>query len=136
MNMNRIKRYLLNALTALCLVFAMSVMISLPSQITVAAEETAETTPSPEPEKELLITVVEDIPAEDIEEEKVPLAASPDTPGRNGTEHLLMGIVLLLGSVFYTVYFYHADQKLFTLRREAAEAELAYTRKAGDDHEC
>ena len=52
-----------------------------------------------------------------------------------GTGHLLMGIVLLLGSVFYTVYFYHADQKLFTLRREAAEAELAYTRKAGDDHE-
>ncbi|MBE6040950.1 MAG: hypothetical protein E7220_00335 [Clostridiales bacterium] len=72
---------------------------------------------------EFSIEVVEEIPAEDIEEEAVPLAAAPDSPASEGIRHIgLMGL-LLAGSIAYAAYFINYENKLAALRLEAAEAE-------------
>ena len=79
--------------------------------------------------KQLVITVVEEIPAEEIEEEAVPLAAVPDTaPGRE-IRHAGMMALTLAAVVFYVLYFGRYERKLLALRREAARAESGYIRR-------
>jgi len=71
----------------------------------------------------LTITVVEEIPAEDIEESAVPLADFPDSVARRGTRHAVMMGLTLLAVTAYVLYFSRYEKKLFLLRRQAARAE-------------
>ena len=73
--------------------------------------------------KEIVIETVEDIPAGEIEEQEVPLAAMPQTSELVEMRHAVMMIVLLLGTAAYSVYFIRYEKKLVMLRRLAAEAE-------------
>lgn len=73
--------------------------------------------------KDITIEVVEDIPAEDIEEAEVPMAALPDSPVSNGVRHMGMMLILLAGVIAYAVYFTNYEKKLVSLRAQAAEAE-------------
>ena len=75
--------------------------------------------------RNLKITVVEDIPAAEIEESAVPLAALPDTKARRGLQHMIWMGALLAAAAVYVLYFSRYDRRLFLLRREAAEAEQA-----------
>lgn len=69
------------------------------------------------------ITVVEDIPAAEIEESEVPLAALPNTAAERGREHALWMGILLAAVIAYVIYFKMYDRRLFRLRLEAARAE-------------
>lgn len=69
------------------------------------------------------ITVVEDIPAAEIEESEVPLAALPGTAAERGGQHALWAGILLAAVVAYVVYFSRYDRRLFRLRQEAARTE-------------
>ena len=73
--------------------------------------------------KEIVIESVENIPAGDIEEQPVPLAARPDTSKGVEMRHAVMMLILLMGTAAYTVYFIRYEKKLVVLRRRAAEAE-------------
>ena len=86
----------------------------------------AETAPA-EAETPLIIEVVEDIPAEDIEESQVPLAAYTDTPARSGLRHCALTGLLLLAVIGYVIYFRRYGARLYRLRQEAALAELRAT---------
>ena len=95
------------------------------------AESETETTS----EKQLVITVVEDIPAMDIEENEVPLAAFPDTAGRSGTRHaVLMGLVLAC-VLAYVIYMGRYEKKLAVLRHKAARAEYDMLKAAREEKE-
>ena len=74
-------------------------------------------------QKQLQITVVEDIPAVDIEEDEVPLAALPNTRTRSGMQHALWMGALLLAVIVYAAYFSAYDRRLSGLRRKAAGME-------------
>ena len=74
-------------------------------------------------QKQLQITVVEDIPAVDIEEDEVPLAALPNTRTRSGMQHALWMGALLLAVIAYAAYFSAYDRRLSGLRRKAAGME-------------
>ena len=76
-----------------------------------------------EEHRQLEITVVEDIPAVEIEESEVPLAALPNTQVRNSVRHAFWMGALLLAVILYVVYFSVRDRRLYQLRREAALAE-------------
>lgn len=72
---------------------------------------------------ELTITVVETIPAEQIDDEGVPLAAGPG--GGSAIEMpqvCLMGAVLIC-SVSYALYARRCDERLFALRKQVVDAE-------------
>ena len=75
----------------------------------------------------LLITVVEDIPALDIEDNLVPLAAGPGASKagsqRDGYRHAaLMGLVLT-AVIAGWLYFSWIEREMFLLRMRAARAE-------------
>ena len=78
---------------------------------------------SPETPQRLIVEVVEDIPAYEIEENQVPLAAYPDTPARSGVRHSAMMGLVLAAVIGYVVYFHRYEARLFRLRQEAAQAE-------------
>ena len=78
---------------------------------------------APADKKEIVIEVEEDIPAMDIEEQEVPLAASPNTHTRSGVRHAVLMGVFLAGAIGYAGYFTRYDKKLFRLRKEAAGLE-------------
>ena len=96
------------ALLALTLLFACMVQ-------PVMAEDDSE-------EKTLVITVLEDIPAEDIDDAEVPLAAFPAAEDHSTRHIALMGLTLL-AVIAYAIYFGVYDTKLMRLRQEAAAAE-------------
>ncbi|MBQ3755921.1 MAG: hypothetical protein II873_02235 [Oscillospiraceae bacterium] len=75
--------------------------------------------------RKLVVTVVEEIPAEEIEDDDVPLASFTEIASdiTDGTRHvLLMGLLLLL-VVVYVLYFIAYEKRLNALRWQAAEAE-------------
>ncbi|MBR2189110.1 MAG: hypothetical protein IJ860_06865 [Eubacterium sp.] len=79
--------------------------------------------------KHLVIEVVEDIPAVEIEDDEVPLAAAPVSSGQNSLRHPLMMGCLLTAVAAYVIYFSRYDRKLARLRRQAAEAEYNAMKK-------
>ena len=78
---------------------------------------------APSEKKEVVIETVEDIPAMDIEEQEVPLAAGPDSQARSGVRHAVLMGVFLAGALGYAGYFMRYDRKLYRLRKEAADLE-------------
>ena len=85
--------------------------------------------------KELVITVVEDIPAADIEDNMVPLAAGPGDMSaaapQSGYRHAcLMGLVLG-AAIAYALYFRSLQAEVFRLRIRAAEAERQALKSRG-----
>ena len=90
-----------------------------------------------EAQRQLQITVVEDIPAVDIEEDEVPLAALPNTRTRSGRQHVLWMGALLLAVIAYAAYFSAYDRRLSGLRRKAAgmEKRLMDLRRKGMSEE-
>ena len=78
-----------------------------------------------EEKKEIEIEVVEDIPAQDIEEKAVPLAALPQSDLSNGLRHAGLMLIVLVMTVAYAIYFSRYEKKLILLREKAAEAESA-----------
>lgn len=90
-----------------------------------------------EGEKRLVITVVEEIPVEDIEDDSVPLAGFSDMAAadRGGQRHAaLMGLTLLC-TILYVTYFSRYEKRLFALRLEAAAAEERSMRRRREVHE-
>jgi len=73
--------------------------------------------------EQLVITVVEDIPAVDIEENEVPLAAYPNSQMRNGTRHVILMGLAFLCVLAYVLYMGRSEKKLSRLRLEAADVE-------------
>lgn len=96
----------------------------------VPLEERAAAADEPEPErKKLVITVVEEIPAEEIPDNAVPLAPLPETASRSGWRHAALMGLALLAVIAYVWYFSRYERKLFLLRRQAVRAESAWMRR-------
>ena len=78
--------------------------------------------------KTLEITVVETIPAEDIEDDAVPLAVF-DAPGsRSLLRSALPSAALLAAALLYVLVTVRSEKKLAALRMEAALAEARVMR--------
>lgn len=76
----------------------------------------------------LIVTVVEEIPADEIEDDDVPLASFADA-GRgitDSTRHVLLMCLLLMCVVVYVFYFSMFEKRLSALRLKAAEAEARW----------
>lgn len=73
--------------------------------------------------RDITIEVVEDIPADEIKDAEVPLAALPVSKKSNAVRHIGMMLVLLGAVCAYSAYFINYEKKLVSLRMEAAEAE-------------
>ena len=73
----------------------------------------------------LIVTVVEEIPVDEIDDDDVPLASFGDTGKRisDGTRHVLLMSALLLSVTVYIFYFSTYEKRLGALRSKAAEAE-------------
>lgn len=93
------------------------------SPLTVYAEGEEPSETEDTEEKRLVITVVESREATEIEENEIPLAASPATPNRAGTRHALLACLLLLCSLIYTLYTIVTERRIYRLRIKAADAE-------------
>ena len=106
----------LAVITAAILIFAAGVM--LPAHKVWAENEGDGGRP------EITVEVVEDIPAGDIQESEVPLAALPVSEKSNAVRHIGMMLALLAGVCAYSAYFIGYEKKLVRLREEAAEAEV------------
>ena len=83
--------------------------------------------------QEITIEVVGEIPAEDISEQELPLAAGPNTEATDAARHAAMMGVVLLATIGYAVYFGRYDKRLADLRLEAAKAETAAMRRRKTD---
>ena len=105
-----------------CLLLTLFLLFLLP-QPSARAENSGDSA-----RKQLVITVVEDIPAEEIEEEAVPLAVPDIATGRETRHAGMMGLTLA-AVVFYVLYFGRYERKLLALRREAARVESSYFRR-------
>ena len=73
----------------------------------------------------LIVTVIEEIPVDEIDDDDVPLATFGDT-GKSiteGTRHVLLTSALLLCVIIYIFYFSTYEKRLGVLRGKAAEAE-------------
>ena len=79
-----------------------------------------------EGQPDVTISVVEDIPVQDIEEAEIPLAANPDTAARSGVRRVMLAAVFLLLTAAYVLYFSAYDRKLYALSREAAQEERSF----------
>ena len=75
--------------------------------------------------KKLVVTVVEEIPAEEIADDDVPLTSFSEIGSgiTDGTRHVLLMSFLLLLLVMYVLYFSAYEKRLNALRWKAAEAE-------------
>ena len=80
----------------------------------------------------LIVTVVEEIPADEIiDDDDVPLA-SFDDPGKtisDRTRHVLLMSALLFCVLIYVFYFRTYEKRLSSLRLTAAEAESSWRGK-------
>lgn len=113
-------------ITIAVLVF-MLVGVGALAQVSVRAEE---------PEgKHLVISVVEDLEAIDIEDYPVPLGAFPDTPNSSGNRHIAMMAGLLLLVCVYAGLRIRQEKRLVMLKKEAARAEyrMMSERRAGHE---
>ena len=99
--------------------------VSVPAEVPAVSENAEEEETG---RKTLTITVVEDLPATEIEDEEIPLAAMPAASSDSGLRHLVWMAVLLAAVIAYICYFGNYDRKLSRLRREAAAAELQMMR--------
>ena len=113
------KRGLGRIVRALCaLVAALVLAVSLAVPALAEGEDTSEGQ-----QPELIITVEEEIPAAEIEDDAVPLSAGPaERSAIELPQVILMGITFV-ASVGYALYFRTQDQRLYELRRTVAEAE-------------
>ncbi len=105
-------------LCLICLMLALALLAMLPPA---AYAEQAEP-------QTLIVTVVEEIPADEIEDEDVPLAAFDDA-GRgisDATRHVLLMCLLLMCVAVYVFYFSMFEKRLGALRLRAAEAEARW----------
>ena len=118
----------------LCMVFVKGVQ----AQESAAAEETVQDagsgTGTPSEHRQLKITVLEDIPAAEIEDSAVPLAAVPGTEAHRGLQHVLWMGALLAAAAVYVLYFSRYDRRLFLLRKKAAEAEQTCRMRLRAEH--
>ncbi len=71
--------------------------------------------------QKLVIEVMEDIPAEEIEEQAVPLAALPDSAARTNVRHGVLAGVFLACILGYILYFHSFKKRLTALRETASE---------------
>ena len=73
----------------------------------------------------LIVTVVEEIPVDEIDDDDVPLASFGDAEKRisESTRHVLLMSALLLFVTVYVFYFSTYEKRLGSLRYKAAEAE-------------
>ena len=79
----------------------------------------------------LIVTVVEEIPADEIDDEDVPLANFDDAGKTvsDQTRHVLLMSGLLLFVLAYAFYFRTYEKRLSSLRLAAAEAETGWRGK-------
>ena len=79
----------------------------------------------------LIVTVVEEIPADEIDDEDVPLANFDDAGKTvsDQTRHVLLMSGLLLFVLVYAFYFRTYEKRLSSLRLAAAEAETGWRGK-------
>ena len=109
-------------LLAAALLLALAIMsVLLPSR---AFADTGEA-------RTLIVTVVEEIPADEIDDEDVPLANFDDAEKTvsDQTRHVLLMSGLLLFVLVYAFYFRTYEKRLSSLRLAAAEAETGWRGK-------
>ena len=113
------KRELGRIVRALCaLVAALILAFSLAMPALAEGEDTSEGQ-----QPELIITVEEEIPAAEIEDDAVPLSAGPAERSAIELPQVVLMGVAFVASVGYALYFRAQDQRLYELRRTVAEAE-------------
>lgn len=107
------------------LFFVLLALTVLPAALPAAvrAETVSEEQPQNGEKKTVTITVVEEIPAAEIREEAVPLAAAPVTKNSLRSYYIAWGCVIAAAFVFYGVYFMRYKRKLIKLQTLAAEKE-------------
>ena len=111
-----IKRLLMSFILALFCLYS-----GIRMQAYYAEEEPVETEETEE--KQLVITVVEEMEAEDIEEDEIPLAAFPTANQQYGRRHAILAGTVFAMTCCYALYFILYEKKLLRLKREAAELE-------------
>ena len=102
-----------------CLLLATALLAMLPAPKACADTEDG---------KKLVVTVVEEIPAEEIEDDDVPLASFSEivSDSTDGPRHVLLMSLLLVLLVLYVLYFSAYEKRLHALRWKAAEAENSW----------
>ncbi len=112
-------RRALFAAASVCLLLAMALFALLTAPRAYADTEEG---------KKLVVTVVEEIPAEEIEDDEVPLTSFSEIGSdiTGGTRHVLMMSLVLVLLVMYVLYFSAFEKRLNALRWKAAEAENAW----------
>lgn len=95
---SKIRKLIALALTAAVLLFTAMALATMPS---LAVGNDAE---NDEDKPEITIEVVEEIPAEDIEEQPVPLAASADTKTAEGVRHTVVIWTLAALIIAYSAF--------------------------------
>ena len=114
------KQSLLPALISLCCVCVLLTALFGAHAYAAGAESPGNT---------LEITVVEQIPAEEIDDDEVPLAAPfSGRPERRAFRTAAPAGVMLLVSLLYVAYTMRREKRLAALRMEAARAEARYMR--------
>ncbi|MBR0397545.1 MAG: hypothetical protein IJI10_04660 [Eubacterium sp.] len=103
---------MIGILCFICMIFGIS---GKPAMAETAVTETAQDG------KQLVIDVVEEIPAEEITEAAVPLGALPDTPARSNVRHAVLMGVFLACVLGYFLYFRSYKQHLRVLRETAEQ---------------
>lgn len=119
------KKYRIRILV-ISLVFAAAaafIGFSAPAKVRAEAEITQEETTDDEAKKTLTITVVEDIPAEEIEEAEVPMAAAPVTKNSIRTGTVVWICVIAAAIAACAVYFARYKKKLKDLKALAVQKE-------------
>ena len=76
-----------------------------------------------EEEGELIITVVEETEITDIEDNPMPLAASPYSENQQDVRHLIQMSVLLGLTLVYIIYFENYERKIRRLKLLVADTE-------------
>ena len=102
---------------------------SAPAHVRAETETAQEDTSGDNERKTLTITVLEDIPAEEIEEMEVPMAAAPVTHNSLRTGIIAWICVIAAALAAYIVYFTGYKRKLAQLSHVAAEKETLMLEK-------
>ena len=95
------------------------------------AEQTTESQLDTEKKKdgqnqELVITVLDDIQAADIEESPIPMSAGPVSEKSSNIRHFVLYGVMLLCVLLYVLYLVSRKRKLSMLKTQAVDAEAEY----------
>ena len=118
-------------LLAAALLLALAIMsVLLPSRAFADEAHTGEA-------RTLIVTVVEEIPADEIDDDDVPLAPFGDAEKNvsDQTRHVLLMSGLLLLVLIYVFYFRTYEKRLSSLRLAAAEAENGWRGKRRSQRE-